>query len=74
MLAASFDLISRHPLARVQDYPRSKAVTVHYDPKNPSRAVLEAGPSMRNLYDFLLGVAIVFLAVLYGALALGGSR
>jgi len=59
--------IPRHPLALVQDYPRSKVVTVYYDPKNPSRAVLEAGPSMRNLYALLFGLAIVLLGVLCGA-------
>jgi hypothetical protein len=42
----------------IEDYPKGTRVQVSYDPDDPSRAVIEAGPRLGNLWRFLLGLAL----------------
>ncbi len=49
-----------HVLAEglIEDYPKGEQVQVSYDPDDPSRAVIEAGPRLGNLWRFLFGLAL----------------
>ncbi len=52
-------------IALTQKYPRGKEVTVHYQPSNPSMAVLEAGSD----FVFFISPAMGLLTLIFGLLA-----
>ena len=53
--------ISSHAQGVVNRYPKGKAVTVYYDPKNPQACLLEPGVKVQAW--FLPGFGFVFLAI-----------
>jgi len=58
----------------VTKYPPGSSVTVYYDPKQPSVAVLEPGTSGGSLPLFAFGLVVSATAVGLGWLALKGSE
>jgi hypothetical protein len=53
--------ISSHAQDIVNRYPKGKAVTVYYDPKNPHVCLLEPGVKLQTW--FLPGFGFIFLAI-----------
>ena len=48
----------------VEEFPAGKEVSVFYNPKDPSSAVLLHGPP-KNIYVFIIGIIVVFLLGLF---------
>ncbi len=48
----------------ISKYSVGKKVTVYYDPKDPSTAILESGISLRNFIALLTGLAFIVVGIL----------